>query len=98
MSVPFDWAVLVATVNGRSFVGMAGIRDPDALCEAFRPGEPGKGRCDTDGHYMCEECAEISLRELRRRRELCEECGAALVHVGASRHPDHCQACDGVAS
>lgn len=43
--------------------GADGVRDPDAPCESFRSGAPGSrigriGRCETDGHYLCDECVE----------------------------------------
>jgi hypothetical protein len=46
-------------------VGDPGVRDPDAPCAEFEPGEPA-GRCDTDGHYMCRECVH---------GHFCETCG-----------------------
>jgi hypothetical protein len=36
-------------------IGDPGVRDPDAPCSEFEPGDPD-GRCETDGHYMCREC------------------------------------------
>jgi hypothetical protein len=75
----FEWAVLEATVNGRSCVGMPGVRDPEYPCEAFAPGEPGYGRCDTDGHYMCMECKEMSDETLCFRTEVCREHRTKLV-------------------
>lgn len=65
----FSW--LVHEVNGRSVVGMPGVRDPEHPCEAFSPGKPG-GTCLTDGHYLCDECAE---------RKTCETgCGERPMH------------------
>jgi hypothetical protein len=66
------WGVLVyRNIRERSKerlpVGTPGVRDPDLPCDAFRPGKPG-GDCETDGHYLCEECAE-------RRLFVCEVCG-----------------------
>lgn len=55
------WGVLVAYVNDRPIMGMPGVRDPEYPCEGFSPGEPerhGWGACETDGHYMCDECTE----------------------------------------
>jgi hypothetical protein len=40
-------------------VGLPRRRDPENRCEAYEPRacEPGDWRdCDTDGHYLCEEC------------------------------------------
>lgn len=50
------WRWLVEEVNGRRAFGMPGVRDPDAPCDAFAPGKPA-GKCETDGHYMCDECS-----------------------------------------
>lgn len=74
------WNQLVAAVNGRSILGSPGVRDPDAPCSAFHPGEPLEdGDCDTDGHYLCRECRHISLVAIRRRNDQCEACGAPLI-------------------
>lgn len=65
------WELLVAQVNGRGEFGMRGVRDPEAPCEAFDPVEnidwigvritaPGSGGCDSDGHYLCMGCRELS--------------------------------------
>ena len=47
-------------------------REGDA-CYAFVPGTPGGGGCETDGHYLCDECGEMSRQEWRRRRDLPED-------------------------
>ena len=97
--IPERWVGLMSELNGRIPDGTAGIRDIDAPCDAFMPvGAPyeyskGTGDCDTDGHYICLECIRISLREVRRRRELCLECGTKLVRVN---HVDECPALCGV--
>jgi hypothetical protein len=46
-------------------------RDQDAPCpsRAFLPGNPS-GDCDTDGHYMCAECAHASRAAIAARHEL----------------------------
>lgn len=64
-------SVGIEVALGRAVMGMPGCRDtaPGLNCDAFTPGEPGNGECDTDGHYMCAECSEMSLTELRRRKE-----------------------------
>lgn len=49
-----------------TFIGQAGVRDPDHPCEGFTPGEP-RGDCQTDGHYMCHECEHC------QRCEACEQ-------------------------
>lgn len=105
MCVPPVWRALVSELNGgRVSDGYAGIRDVDNPCEAFAPvGAPwvqseGTGRCETDGHYLCSECTEISLEEVRRRRDLCQDCGTALV-LGdslrgySSREAEVCPSC-----
>jgi len=53
--------------------GAPGIRDPEAPCEAFAPGEPS-GDCLTDGHYLCDECRERATCEggCGRRPSQCE--------------------------
>jgi hypothetical protein len=50
--------------------GLPGVRDVDAPCADFTPGtSPGTlriGDCDTDGHYLCEECVHVVVREDQR--------------------------------
>ncbi len=54
------WAV-EANVNGRTFLGQVGVRDPDGPCEAFDgKGYDGRGHCKSDGHYLCVECSELA--------------------------------------
>lgn len=36
-------------------VGSPGLRDRDAPCAGFESGTP-LGECETDGHYLCDEC------------------------------------------
>lgn len=65
--LPLSWRLLVLHANGRSELYMDGVRDPDAPCEEFVRGKPGPfGDCETDGHYICDECV---------RRDTCEGCG-----------------------
>ncbi len=65
MSVISEWEVLVASVNGRTCMGMDGVRDPDAPCNLYESryakGEPRDydGSCRTDGHYLCRECPHM---------------------------------------
>lgn len=55
------WRMLEAEVNGRSYIGMPGVRDPEYPCELFDgKGYDGRGRCHSDGHYMCTECSHLS--------------------------------------
>lgn len=84
---PPAWAELEASINGRTTFGMLGVRDPDAPCEGFTPGDPGAGRCDTDGHYLCWDCEEMSRSAVLHRKcsqrssctcELCTEVEAQL--------------------
>ncbi len=61
MSALIAWGELVANVNGRTFLGQAGVRDPDHVCEDFdRAGYDGHGSCRSDGHYLCTECSHLS--------------------------------------
>lgn len=42
-------------------VGIPGMRDPDAKCAGYSPRQrlinDAQADCDTDGHYLCKECA-----------------------------------------
>lgn len=64
------WRVMETYANGRTALGMDGIRDPDFPCDSFRRGSPlppgAPGACETDGHYLCDECVE---------RATCAGCG-----------------------
>jgi len=80
--LPHAWAQLAASVNGKTIFGMDGVRDPDARCDDFKNGHAGHGQCDTDGHYMCLECAHMSHHAVLSRKctqrqsctcELCQE-------------------------
>lgn len=61
MSVLTQWAELEASLNGRTYLGQRGVRDPDSPCELF-DGESynGRGDCHSDGHYLCTECSHLS--------------------------------------
>ncbi len=96
-TVPIPWRALISEVNGgRIPDGEPGVRDVDAPCDVFEPGESGHGPCETDGHYLCVECVHIDLATLRRRRDQCEDCGAKLERVRTGYGPeDVCSArCD----
>ncbi len=93
IAIPAPWRSLMISINDghtpsweRIPDGEPGIRDVDAPCSMFEPtGGPfdlasGAGDCETDGHYICVECTHISLSALRRKRDLCQECGAPLAH------------------
>jgi hypothetical protein len=69
-------------------VGERWLRDPDAPCEAFEPGTPGSGDCETDGHYLCEKCSEMSLSALR---EDCVELSPGSRDCGRSRGGCNCR-------
>jgi hypothetical protein len=53
---------LPRTAEGRVCDGLPGIRDIDARCDVFRPGEPAGTECAGDGHYLCAECTEWAGR------------------------------------
>jgi hypothetical protein len=72
------WRLLEAEVNGRQVVGMPGVRDPEHPCEEYVPTEDadllglwitaeGSGSCDSDGHYLCGGCRQLSERGLQER-------------------------------
>lgn len=45
----------------RERMGVVGVRDPEHPCEDFNGrGYEGRGRCKSDGHYLCTECSELS--------------------------------------
>jgi hypothetical protein len=62
MTLPLAWEVLRRAVNSEPpLVGTVGVRDPESVCEAFDgEGYDGRGRCMSDGHYLCTECSELS--------------------------------------
>ena len=48
-------------LRGPLWFAHPGFRDPDARCEAFNTdGYNGRGGCDSDGHYLCNECSHLS--------------------------------------
>ena len=59
-----------------------GLRDPDYPCDAFESGAPGPfGDCETDGHYLCDECT---------RRATCEGYDAYQPPDGCGERPSRC--------
>jgi hypothetical protein len=63
---PIAWAELIENVNGRTFLGQIGVRDPDGLCEVFDgQGYDGRGKCMSDGHYLCVDCSLLSPEATR---------------------------------
>lgn len=59
--IPIIYGFRLVTV-GRMRDGVEGVRDVDAPCEGFRIGAPS-GDCDSDGHYICQECKHLSKRK-----------------------------------
>jgi hypothetical protein len=56
-----SWNELFHHVNGRTMLHQVGVRDPENPCEAFDgQGYDGTGRCDSDGHYICNECSHLA--------------------------------------
>ncbi len=46
------------------------LRGPgDERRDTFEIGDPGSGLCDSDGHYRCEECRNLSYGALEHRRQ-----------------------------
>jgi hypothetical protein len=82
------WAMLEASVNGRSLIGTPGVRDPEAPCEQFSPGR-NAGLCETDGHYLCDECSECVPRcfNCKRVPRYCECNDDRLVAMGPELTP-----------
>jgi hypothetical protein len=75
-----QWAILVEQVNGRTSFGEDGVRDPENPCSAFVEGEP-RGDCETDGHYMCDECVERATCELCLKRPIHCECDHIILSL-----------------
>lgn len=47
----------VPAPQDRIAFGAPGIRDPENPCSEFQPGPTSpSARCETDGHYLCDEC------------------------------------------
>lgn len=42
-------------------------RTPGDWCAHYEPGRPGAGDCDTDGHYLCAGCRQMSAHGVRER-------------------------------
>lgn len=78
MSAPVDELVVT---EGRMRDGVAGVRDVDHPCEAFRPGETPPGvvpRCQGDGHYICQECEHLAYPKRDDYEERLAEIAAQL--------------------
>lgn len=55
------------------------VRRESDSCGYFREGEPGMGECDSDGHYLCSQCAQMSHFESHRRGLLhCRDCAGEV--------------------
>jgi hypothetical protein len=86
------WNELHAYANGRTILGMDGVRDPESLCDAFARGTPA-GTCDTDGHYLCDECREratcagCGYRPTRCECVACDRCGMFVQDCVCERDP-----------
>lgn len=75
--LPLAWRQLEAEVNGTTFFGQAGVRDPEHPCDAFDPVKgidwlglfitaPGdaSATCMSDGHYLCKGCSHLSAERI----------------------------------
>ena len=56
-------------------VGVPGIRDPNAKCPMYAPRkrvtDDVANECETDGHYLCKECAfNINYNENLRGKQV----------------------------
>ncbi len=51
----------IKTAQPKMLVGVPGIRDPENRCPMYAPRKRRRGdspaECETDGHYLCNECA-----------------------------------------
>lgn len=56
------WDDLVRFVNSAPpRFGAPGVRDPEYPCELFDgKSYDGTGDCESDGHYLCQECSHLS--------------------------------------
>jgi len=66
-ALPPKWDALFRDLNRLpGNMGAPGVRDPDAVCEAFDgDGYDGTGDCLSDGHCMCTECSQLSPESYR---------------------------------
>jgi hypothetical protein len=82
VTLPRAWAELMADINGKRLFGQRGVRDPEHPCEEFEPvpdidwlglrlAAPGTGHCDSDGHYLCGGCRNLSERGRQERIAPC---------------------------
>lgn len=78
--LPIAWREMVHNLNGDTLFMSAGVRDPEAPCEAYEPTKnpdhlglritaPGNGRCDSDGHYLCVGCVHLSAHSIEERTD-----------------------------
>lgn len=58
-----EWLCLRAGTNPLADVpdGVPGIRDDDAQCDGYQPGQPS-GLCAGDGHYLCKGCRQFDQK------------------------------------
>lgn len=67
------WRALVNFVNATPGAGTVGLRDPDYPCYSYDgEGYNGRGRCDSDGHYECNNCSHLSEETYNYRRRSVE--------------------------
>ncbi len=72
-------------------------------CPEFAPGEPqARNVCQTDGHYLCQECRHIALAKTtaeleKEAQRLAEEqrAGEAALRLSGD-YPNRCVHCQGV--
>jgi len=50
------WTARQHAAKALPAVGTPGVRDPDARCRMYAPGQPTNGGCFGDGHYLCCGC------------------------------------------
>jgi len=55
-----DWVIANPEKTPKVADGTPGVRDPDAICEEFEPGDPNwvQAGCFGDGHYLCQNCTQ----------------------------------------
>jgi hypothetical protein len=65
-------------ITNRDQLLVKSARTAADACSYFRQGEPGDGDCDSDGHYLCDECSRMSHQEAVRRGIVrCKDCEEA---------------------
>lgn len=54
-----EWLQTGGKVTDRKQLLFLSYRAEGDGCDAFQAGLPGKGDCETDGHYLCGECLHM---------------------------------------